>query len=118
MANFVTQLPSLIPANSISSHSNNHANSKASTYTPSIYLPLRTDAVYLLLAKPVESVDSTNSESCREGWGNNDGDDIQRTKNGLLDLVVLSLEDRDGVDESSSSWREKEGRGGEQRIYK
>ena len=66
-------------------------------------LPLRTDAVYLLLTQPVESVDSANGEGSREGRGNNDGDHVQSTKDRLFHLVVLHLEDRDGVDEPSSS---------------
>ena len=53
--------------------------------------PLWTNAVDLLLAQSVEGVHGPHGESRGEGRGDNDGDDIKRPQDSLLDLVVLQL---------------------------
>ena len=88
---------------------------------PSSHTPLWADAVNLLLSQSVQSVHCADSEGSWESRGDHDGDDIKRSVDGLLNIVVLDLLYRDGVTEPTEGWGGEErggggeGRGGERR---
>ena len=78
---------------------------------PSSHTPLWADAVNLLLSQSIQSVHCADSEGSWESRGDHDGDDIKRSVDGLLNIVVLDLLYRDGVTEPTEGW----GGGGERR---
>ena len=52
-----------------------------------LYVPLRTDAEYVILAQSCEGVDDTNGEGSWQCWRHGDRYDVKRSQNCFLHLA-------------------------------